>query len=116
MYCIRGATTIENDNKEDVLSCTEDLLKKIIDANDIKIENIISIIFSCTRDITSAYPAEAARNMGIVRAGLMCLQEMYVEKSLEKCIRVLMFVDKDIKQEEAKHIYINGAKDLRKDL
>lgn len=116
MYCIRGATTIEKDEKEEVLNYTEELLKKIIDANNIKIDDIISIIFSCTRDITSAYPAEAARNMGIVRAALMCLQEMYVEKSLEKCIRVLMFVDKDIKQEDAKHIYINGAKDLRKDL
>lgn len=116
MYSIRGATTIVKDEKNIVLDATKELLEKIIKENNVNIDDIVSIIFSCTKDIKSQYPAEGARQMGINRASLMCLQEMYVEGSLDKCIRILMLVNGDKSQKDVKHIYINGAQILRMDL
>lgn len=115
MISIRGAITVINDTKEEVLGATEALLNNIILNNDVQINDIISIIFTCTKDISSVYPAVAARELGIVNAGLICVNEMNVLNSLNKCIRVLFFVNKDISQIEVKHIYMGEARILRPD-
>jgi len=116
MFTIRGATTVENDCEEDINSAVKEMIALILKENNITIDDVISIIFSCTRDLKSCYPAKAAREMGFVRSGLMCFNEMYVDGSLEKCIRVLFFIDKSIKQKDAKHIYLRGAANLRSDI
>jgi chorismate mutase len=116
MFSIRGAITVENDIIQEVLDSTKELLEKIMEVNSINIEDIISITFSCTRDIRSTYPAEAARNIGIIDAGLLCLQEMYVENSLERCIRILMLVEGPKRQKSVKHIYMREAAKLRPDI
>jgi monofunctional chorismate mutase len=116
MLSIRGATTINKNTAEEVLSVTRQLLEQVIKANDLDISLITAIFFTCTKDITSAYPARAARDLGITRASLMCFQEMHVDGSLEKCIRLCVFYDKDSKQESAKHVYLNKAAALRPDL
>lgn len=114
--CIRGAITIDNNAKDDILTNTENLLNEIIKENNINIENIINILFTATNDIDMAYPAVAARKIGITNAGLMCMQEMYVEGSLRMCIRVLVTINSDKKQNQVKHIYLKGAEVLRPDL
>jgi chorismate mutase len=116
MVSIRGATTIDTDNSEDLLSATSELLKGIILANKLDLNNIISIFFTCTQDLTSAYPAKAARDLGITQCSLMCMQEMNVENSLAKCIRVCIFYDDDSLKESVKHVYLNNAVSLRPDL
>ncbi len=114
--CIRGAITVNQDTRSEVLEKTEYMLKEIIAANNLKIEDISSILFTATRDISSAYPAIAARGIGIVDASLMCVQEMYVEGSLKMCIRVSVSVESDKPQSDMQHIYLEGAKVLRPDL
>lgn len=116
MFSIRGAITVKNDSINEIIDSTSELLEKIISYNSIEIKDIISIIFSCTKDIKSAYPAVAARNMGIVYAGLMCLQEMDVEGSMEKCIRILMMVNGEGNQERVRHIFLRDAVKLRPDI
>lgn len=116
MFSVRGATTVENDNIDEVLFNTNKLINKILETNSICKDDIISIIFTCTKDIKSTYPAQAARDIGIVHAGLLCLCEMYVEKSLEKCIRILMFVKGEISQNSVKHIFLKEAVKLRPDI
>lgn len=116
MFAVRGATTVEYDNKEEMLASTTELIEKILESNKIKVEDIISVIFTCTRDLKSSYPSEAARNLGIIHAGLLCFQEMYVEGSMEKCIRILMHVNSEKKQSEVQHIFLNRAISLRPDL
>lgn len=116
MFAVRGATTVECDNKEEILSSTTELIEKMLKNNNINIEDIVSVIFTCTRDIKSSYPSVAARNLGIIHAGLLCFQEMYVEGSMEKCIRILMHVNGEKKQREVKHIFLNRAVSLRPDL
>lgn len=116
MVSIRGAITIDEDTKENVLSGAEKLLREIMSSNSVDIDDIISILFTCTDDIRSAYPARAARKMGIVNASLMCLSEMNVTGSLKKCIRVMVLVNKDLSQRDVNHVYLKGAVILRPDL
>lgn len=116
MVGIRGATTVINDSIEEIISNTRILLENIIEANSLDTKLITSIFFSCTRDITAAYPARAARELGITHAALMCLQEMQVEGSLEKCIRICIFYNKSMEQNSVKHVYLNKAVILRPDL
>jgi len=112
---IRGAITTEN-TREDILADAEALLRAIIERNTLSQEDIASILFTCTRDLTAVYPAVAARALGLTEAGLMCAQELYVEGSMEKCVRVLVTVESDLKQGEMKHIYMKEAMQLRPDL
>ena len=116
MFSIRGAITVEEDTENDIITSTEELLKKIIKANAVDLENIVSIVFSSTTDLKSAYPAKAARQIGILNAGLLCLQEMQVNGSMNKCIRVLMHLNGEASQKNAKHIFLREAVKLRPDL
>lgn len=77
--------------------------------------DVISIIFSATKDLNSAYPAEALRYYGITNVPMMCFQEMDVNGSLKKCIRVMVLVDCD-KEKMVKHVYLKDAKSLRPDI
>lgn len=113
--CIRGAVTAEN-TKEDILAKTKELLLEIIEENNLDIECITSIFFTATKDLDKVYPAVSAREIGITDAALMCFQEMYVEGSLEKCIRVTVMVESDKKQKDAKHVFLGEAQKLRPDL
>ncbi len=116
LVSVRGATTVINNTKEEILKNTEIMIKKIIDENDINVDNIISMFFTTTKDLTKVYPAVAARSIGIVNASLMCYDELYVENSLEKCIRVMIQFYSEKNQKDIKHIYLNEAKILRPDL
>ncbi len=114
--CIRGAVTVEENSKACIWENTKLMLNEIIRANNLNIEDIVSVLFTCTRDLDAAYPAVAAREIGIVDAALMCVQELYVVGSLEMCVRVAVNVETDKKQKEMKHIYLKGAERLRPDI
>lgn len=116
MKSIRGATTTENNEKEEILSSTKELLQQMIKVNKIEIEDIVSVFFTTTKDLTKAYPAVSARELGIVDAGLMCMSELYVEGSLPKCIRVMIHAQIDKNQKDIRHVYLKEAKGLRPDL
>jgi chorismate mutase len=116
MIAIRGATTIQNDTKDEVLNATKILINEVINRNKLKIDEIISIIFTCTHDIKSAYPAQAARELNIVHAGLICVNEMEVTGSMSKCIRLLMYANLDSAQKSVNHVYLGDTVKLRPDL
>ncbi|WP_069649521.1 chorismate mutase [Caloranaerobacter ferrireducens] len=116
IVAIRGAITVNNNTKEDIIKFTKKLLKEIIKQNNIDKSNVISILFSATKDLNKAYPAIAARELGFNNCGLMCFQEMDVEGSLNKCIRVLLFLKSNLDQTCIKHIYLEKASKLRPDL
>ena len=116
MIGIRGATTININNEREILTNTVDLMEEVIDANCLERDKIASIFFSCTKDITAAYPAKAVRELGFVDVPLMCFQEMDVFDSLQKCIRICVFYNGEIEKKDVRHIYLNKAKKLRPDL
>jgi chorismate mutase len=113
---IRGATTIDNNTADEIIKETRNLLKRIVEDNNIKKDDIISIIFTVTRDVNAVFPAVAAREMGWTDIALMCTNEMEVPGSLKMCIRVLMHVNTDIPNDRIKYVYLKGAKILRPDL
>jgi chorismate mutase len=114
---IRGATTIETDSEEEILSNTSELLKEILVSNPGLIpEDIACAIFTTTADITAAFPARAARNIGWNRVPMICAQEIPVPDSLPMCIRVLINWNTNKKQAEIQHVYLQAAITLRPEL
>ncbi len=114
-YAIRGAITVKENTPQHILEGTTTLLETIIEKNEIDYKDIVSIIFTGTKDLDAQYPAVAARKMGMVDIPLFCCQEMYVKGSLEKCIRVLIHIQVP-EPKEIKHVYLEKAKVLRPDL
>lgn len=113
---IRGAITVENNSADEILAATEKMLKTIIDENNLKIDDMISMLFSLTTDLDAVFPARAARNMGIVDVPLMCMSEIPIDGALEKCVRILLHVNSDKSLKEINHVYLGGAVVLRPDL
>ncbi len=115
MYCrgIRGATTVEHNNQEEILSATRELLELLIKQNDLHTEDIASALFTVTDDLDAAFPALAARDLGWTETALMCCREIPVPNSLGKCIRVLLHVNTERSASEIQHVYIREAVTLR---
>jgi len=114
---IRGATTVSADDKEQVLSATQELLTAILESNPaLQTEDIASVLFTVTDDIASAYPALAARQMGWDQIPMMCAREIPVPGSLPLCIRVLIHWNTELGQSAIQHVYLREATRLRPDL
>lgn len=113
MTVIRGATTIARDEAEEIKSAVGELLDQISSRNDLRKDEIVSLVFSSTSDIHSYYPATAARDAGYSSCSLFSAQEPDIEGGLKLCIRAMIFVEKN---EPPQHVYLRGAKVLRKDL
>lgn len=111
---IRGASTVKNNTKEEIVSATKELLSQLVEANQIKIEDIASIIFTTTMDLNAEFPAVAARELGWKNTPLLCSKEIDVPKSLPKCIRILLLVNTEKKPGEIKHVYLKDAVNLRR--
>ena len=112
---IRGATTVNHNQESDILQETKVLLETIIRKNNLQIDDIASIFFSVTQDLDAAFPAKAARDLGLTTTPLLCLREIPVKLSLNKCIRVLLHVNTAKKQIDMTHVYLNEAANLRRD-
>jgi chorismate mutase len=117
MRGIRGATTIESDRPELVLSATRELLEAICAANSgLQTADVASALFTVTDDIASAYPARAARELGWDLVPMMCAREIPVPGGLPRCIRVLVHWNTDREQAAIHHVYLGAAVKLRPDL
>lgn len=114
MTIIRGATTIENDCKEEISASVKMLLDEIFEKNALKKDEVSGFLFSLTTDIHSYHPAKAAREAGYDFAPLFAAIEPEIDGGLERCIRLMLFTER--KEKEVKHIYQKGAKILRKDI
>jgi len=114
---IRGATTVEANEERVILEATSELLKRIVEANGIVPEDIASIIVTVTHDLDATFPARAIRQLpGWELVPLMCALEVPVKGSLEKCIRLMVHVNTDKRQDEIRHIFLGRARELRPDL
>lgn len=114
---IRGAITVEEDTPEAIHQATRELLLKMLEANGIQsYEELAAVIFTVTEDLTSAFPAEAARQIGMHRVPLLSAREVPVPESLPRVIRVLALWNTDTPQEKVRHVYLREAVRLRPDL
>ncbi|HNR87185.1 MAG TPA: chorismate mutase [Spirochaetota bacterium] len=113
---IRGATTVDANTREDILTRTTELLERLVALNGVELEDVASAIFSVTDDVSAEFPAVAARRLGWIYTPLFCTREIGVPGSLSSCIRVLLHVNSDKRQEEMVHVYLHQARSLRPDL
>ncbi len=116
LRAIRGAITVERDAPELVYAATRELLSEIIARNGIDLDHIISVIFTVTPDLTSAFPAMAARSMGWLDVPLLCTMEIPVPGAMAHCIRVLLHVESDRQRSAIQHVYLGDAQSLRPDI
>jgi chorismate mutase len=114
---IRGANTVDADQSDLILAATQELIEAIMHANpDMRTEDIASAFFTVTDDLAAVHPALAARQMGWDNVPMMCAREIPVPGSLQRCIRVLIHWNTEVKQTDIKHVYLRNAVKLRPDL
>lgn len=113
---VRGATAARANTAQAIGEATKELVQRMMDDNDIRPDSIASIIFSVSEDLNAAFPAEAARELGLHKVPLLCTREIDVPGSLPRCIRVLMHINTHLPQEAIHHVYLGEAQVLRPDL
>jgi chorismate mutase len=113
---VRGAITADADTSEAILGAARQLLQAVIEANEIEEDDVASVIFTTTADLTAAYPAKAARDLGWRRTALLGAQEMDMIDGIPRCIRVLVHWNTSKGLDEIVHVYMLGAIALRPDL
>jgi chorismate mutase len=113
---VRGATQVDSDDKQLVLEATRELVAEVMESNKLVQDDVISIIFSTTKDITSVAPALAARQLGLHDPALLCLQEMDVEGAMPRLVRLLAHVETDLARDQIRNVYLRGTDVLRKDV
>jgi len=113
---LRGATTADNNTKDDIVQATTELLEEMLDRNDIATDDIISITFTATKDLTAEFPAAAVRKLGLSHVPVLCARELDIEGALQGTIRVEMLIYTERAREQLRHVYLKDARQLRTDL
>jgi chorismate mutase len=113
---LRGATTIDVDEKDHLYERVITLLETLFDRNGIHHDDLISVLFTATDDIHSGFPAEAARKFGLGDVPLICARELDIEGGTPRCIRVMIHLVSDRSRGELHHVYLERARNLRDDL
>ena len=113
---VRGAIQVDEDDREQVLDATTELLETVLERNGLTQEDLISVVFTATPDLTSEFPAYAARQMGFVDVPLLCASEIAVQGAMPRVLRVLAHVETDLPRAEITHAFLRGAAALRRDL
>jgi len=114
---IRGATTVDIDTPEEIRAATRELLIAVLKANQVEqFDELASVFLTTSHDLTSAFPAAAARELGMDLVPLLCATEIAVPGAMPRCIRVLMHLNTDRPQQEITHVYLREAQKLRPDM
>ena len=113
---IRGATQLEADERDHMLDSVDELIRAILEQNDLDHDDLISLVFTATPDLHSEFPALAARRLGIGDVPLLCAQELDIAGALPRVIRVMVHAETDLTKTEIRHVYLRGAAALRRDL
>jgi chorismate mutase len=113
---LRGATTVEADTVDQVTQRSQELMREIMVRNELNEDDIVSVLFTATADVTSIFPATAIREIGFGAVPLLCAAEIAVPGAMPLCIRVLLHVHSTKSKDEIHHVYLHGAQGLRDDL
>lgn len=112
---VRGAITVASNTEDEILNATRELLQALVASNNMSVDDVASVYFTTTSDLTATYPAYAARQLGWYDAALMCGHEMDVPEGLSKCVRVLIHWNTTKSAKEIVHVYLREARSLRPD-
>lgn len=113
---VRGATQVDADDREQILTASAELVTAVLGRNSLTADDVISIVFTATPDLTAEFPAYAARQLGLTDVPLLCATEMAVPGSMPRVLRLLAHVDTQLARADLRHVYLRGAAALRSDL
>lgn len=113
---IRGAVQVEANTAEAIAAGTKELLAQILASNNLSVDAVISVLLTATPDLNAAFPAAAAREVGFESTPLLCAVEIDVTGALPRIVRALATVETTLSSKEISHIYLGGAKALRRDI
>lgn len=113
---VRGATQLESDTREHMLERVAEMVRDVMESNDLVVDDFISIIFTATSDLVSEFPAYAARVLGFDDVPLICARELEIEGSMPRCVRMMAHIETDLSRADVTHVYLHGAAHLRRDL
>jgi chorismate mutase len=116
LRAIRGATTVEADTADAIYPRVQELISELVRRNGLAHEDLVSIFFTATPDLTSVFPATAAREIGYGDVPLICATEINVVGATAKCVRVMVQTYTERGRDEIHHTYLHGAQGLRDDL
>lgn len=113
---IRGATQVDADDRDAILEATAELVSAVVSRNDLTSDDVISVLFTVTPDLTAEFPALAARKTGFHAVPLMCATEIPVPGAMPRVVRLMAHVETDRPRSEIQHVYLRGAVGLRLDI
>ncbi|GIH59306.1 chorismate mutase [Microbispora siamensis] len=113
---IRGAVQVDGNDRDAILAGTTELVTEVMGRNNLTTDDVISVIFTCTPDLTAEFPALAARKLGFHDVPLLCATEIDVPGALPRVVRLMAHVQTDRPRQEIQHVYLRGAVALRVDI
>lgn len=113
---VRGAVQVEADSRSAILDGTSELVTEVMGRNQLTPDEVISVIFTATADLSAEFPALAARRLGFGEVPLLCCTEIDVPQAMPRVVRLLMHVETDLARSAVQHVYLHGAASLRVDI
>jgi chorismate mutase len=113
---LRGAIQVDRDDRDEILKGSAELVSEVLQRNDLTADDVISIVFTATPDLTAEFPAYAARLLGLTDVPLLCATEIAVPGAMPRVLRLLAHVQTDRNRADLRHVYLRGAAALRSDL
>jgi chorismate mutase len=116
VLAVRGATQVDADDRDQILEATAELVTEVMARNALTTDEVISVIFTATPDLTAEFPALAARKLGFHDVPLLCASEIDVPHALPRVIRLMAHIQDDRPRSDIQHVYLRGATALRIDI
>jgi len=113
---VRGAIQVDGDDRDAIIEATAELVRAVLDRNRLDPQDLISVVFTATPDLTAEFPAYAARAIGITDVPFLCATEIDVPGAMPRVVRLLAHVETALHRDELRHVYLRGAAALRTDL
>ncbi|WP_026314020.1 chorismate mutase [Actinomadura flavalba] len=113
---VRGATQVGSDDRDEILAATSELVEAVMSRNGLGTDDVISVLFTATPDLTAEFPALAARKLGFTDVPLLCAAEIAVPHALPRIVRLLAHAATERPRAEIQHVYLRGAAALRLDI
>ncbi|WP_019630617.1 chorismate mutase [Actinomadura atramentaria] len=113
---VRGAIQVDADDRAEILSATTELVTAVMERNALTTDDVISVLFTATPDLTAEFPALAARKLGFSEVPLLCAAEIAVPHALPRVIRLMAHIATERPRAEIQHVYLRGATALRLDI
>ena len=113
---VRGAVQVDSAARDAILEATADLVTEVMSRNDLTTDDVISVLFTVTPDLTAEFPALAARKLGFHAVPLMCATEIPVVGAMPRVVRLMAHVETEQSRAQVQHVYLRGAVGLRQDI